>query len=89
MNQGFVDLFKKCDIFSSKNKAETKGSTLNTQCKEIGRRVVKISGNVSTSNFLKIGGMGKNALMLSQRYVRLDCYRSDSPGSSAASSPSR
>ncbi|KAL4455065.1 hypothetical protein ABPG74_006447 [Tetrahymena malaccensis] len=69
----FVDVFRKFCVFDSSNKAK-KGGVADAQDNNIGRRVLRIAGAVSASNYLNIPdpAQGLKSLQLVGRYLIIE-----------------
>jgi hypothetical protein len=67
----YTDIFKKLSVFSLKD-LDKQGDIKILHDKEIGKRVLKLSGDVSSANFIRIPSLHKKPLHISGKYFIIE-----------------
>lgn len=68
----YTDIFKKANVFSMNNDVDKQGDIKVIHNKEIGKRVLKLNGDISSANFIRIPSLKKRGLHLSGRYFIIE-----------------
>ena len=68
----YTDIFKKANVFGLSNDLDKQGDIKVIHNKEIGKRVLKLHGDISSANFIRIPSLKKRGLYLSGRYFIIE-----------------
>lgn len=75
----FIDLFKKFDVLKTPTSVKGDAKLEVVQNRRIGKRVVKVLGNLPSSNILRIPRNTRRTIGLRSRYVLFDDKQDNNP----------